>query len=336
MKGLDALMKPAAPAYGLRVLVVLVLVFALSSCGDGPGGRGDFALERVYGEGTAVQFTVRLSRLQLTTAEELLLELETRADEQWRVAFPEVAEEIGGFAVVGREPEDRNLRPDGTLISTRTYRLEPFLEGTYTIPGLELGFGEPGTEFNFTLVSDEFDVEVESELPPTVGEQDIEEIEGPQELEDSTWQWVAGGSAGGVLLAVAAVLLVARVRRRRRDAAAGAYVAPWTEAQAALDDLVAGDAAADMDALYTGLTRIIRHYIERRFDIRAPELTTEEFLTEAKRSEQLAPYRESLESFLTHADLVKFAGYTPQTEEVTASVDACRDFVAETTPEGAT
>lgn len=329
------MMKTGTPGRALRMLVLLILAFLLSACGDRAGGRGAFALERVYGEGTAVQFTVRLSRLQLTTAEDLLLELETRADEQWRVAFPEISEEIGGFAVAGREPEDRDLRPDGTLISTRTYRLEPFLEGIYTIPSLELGFGEPGTEFNFTLVSDEIDVEVESELPPTVGEQDIEEIEGPQELEDNTWQWIAGGSAGGVLLAVAAALLVVRVRRRRGDVSAAAHVPPWIEAQAALDDLVDDDAAGDMDALYTGLTRIIRHYIERRFDIRAPELTTEEFLTEARRSEQLAPYRESLERFLTHADLVKFAGYAPSTDEVTASVDSCRDFVAATTPEGA-
>lgn len=316
-------------------LLAAILLLAVTACGAPGGGAGRFAVEQVYGEGTAVQFTVRVSQTEITTAEDLVLELETRAGEQWRVSFPEIAEELGGFAVADREPEERDLRPDGTLISTRTYRLEPFLAGEYTIPGLELGFGEPGTEFSFMLVSDEIDVEVASELPPTVGEQDIEGIEGPEELEENTWRWVAGGAGGAVVLGVAAVLLFLRMRRRGTTARTGPEQPPWHEAQEALDALLADERRHDVDTLYTELTRILRHYIERRFDIRAPERTTEEFIEEARHSQQLAPFREQLEEFLTHADLVKFAGYAPSETEVGTSVESCRGFIEATTPEGA-
>jgi hypothetical protein len=316
-------------------LLSAILVLAVTACGTPGGGAGRFAVEQVYGEGTAVQFTVRVSRTEITTAEDLVLELETRAGEQWRVSFPEIAEELGGFAVADREPEERDLRPDGTLISTRSYRLEPFLAGEYTIPSLELGFGEPGTEFSFMLVSDEIDVEVASELPPTVGEQDIEGIEGPEELEENTWRWVAGGAGGVAVLAVAAVLLFLRVRRGGTTARTAPERPPWQEAQEALDALLADEQRHEVDTLYTELTRILRHYIERRFDIRAPERTTEEFIEEARHSQQLAPFREQLEEFLTHADLVKFAGYAPSENEVGTSVESCRGFIEATTPEGA-
>lgn len=312
------------------------LIVLVSACGPSGSGSDRFAVEQVYGEGTAVQFAVRVSETEITTAEDLTLELETRAGEQWRVSFPQVAEELGGFRVVDREPEDRDLRPDGTLVSTRTYRLEPFLAGEYTIPSFELGFGEPGTEFSFMLVSEEIEVEVESELPPTVGEQDIEDIEGPQELADNRWRWVAGGAGGAALLAVAAVVFVVRTRRRGTGGRREPKKPPWREAQEELDALLADDTRHEVDVLYTELTRILRHYIERRFEIRAPERTTEEFIEEARHSEQLAPFRESLEDFLTHADLVKFAGYAPSEQEIGRSVEACRNFIEMTTPEAGT
>ena len=60
---------------------------------------------------------------------------------------------------------------------------------------------------------------------------------------------------------------------------------------------------------YIELTLVVRRYIERRHGIRAPEQTTEEFLTAAAahpgfRAEAVL----GLKAFLTAADLVKFAG----------------------------
>mgnify|MGYP006295358553 CR=1 FL=1 len=321
----------------VSVSLLLLLASVLGCSGSGLGGGGGFAYERVYGEGTAVQFTVRVSETSITTAEELRIELETRAGEQWRVAFPEVSAELGGFSVVERAPEDRRLLSNGTLVSTRAYRLEPFLPGEYTIPSLELQFGEPGTEFSFTLVSDEVDVEVQSELPPTVGEQDIEDIEEPRSLESRTWLWVAAGSGGVLLLAAAGALLIVRAKRRRSRPSAEPEKSPWVEARESLQALLSAESegTVDPDSFYTELTGILRRYIERRFDVRAPEQTTEEFLEAARHSEALAPYREMLEDFLTHADLVKFAAYEPSESEVGSSIEACRSFVEATIPEGA-
>ena len=60
-----------------------------------------------------------------------------------------------------------------------------------------------------------------------------------------------------------------------------------------------------------------RIYLEERFDFRAPERTTEEFLRELDGTELLLPeQKESLGNFLESCDLVKFAKYEPGENEL--------------------
>jgi hypothetical protein len=82
---------------------------------------------------------------------------------------------------------------------------------------------------------------------------------------------------------------------------------------------------------YERISAILRHYIEDRFDLRAPERTTEEFLYELGRTEVLAPPdKQMLQEFLTHCDLVKFAKHAPTTEQIQQSFDLVKTFVEKT------
>jgi hypothetical protein len=87
----------------------------------------------------------------------------------------------------------------------------------------------------------------------------------------------------------------------------------------------------DVDAWFVELSAIVRRYLEGRYGVRAPELTTEEFLQEAKRAANLpASQRELLEQFLERCDRVKFAGYRPDAAESMATLEAARAFVEDT------
>ena len=60
-----------------------------------------------------------------------------------------------------------------------------------------------------------------------------------------------------------------------------------------------------------------RQYLEERFNFRAPERTTEEFLHELQRTDLLTrDQKESLGEFLASCDLVKFAKYEPGEPEL--------------------
>jgi hypothetical protein len=77
----------------------------------------------------------------------------------------------------------------------------------------------------------------------------------------------------------------------------------------------------------------VRLYLEERFGLRAPERTTEEFLTDLSRSTALTePQKESLEEFLSACDMVKFAKYEPQRPELETLYNSALRLIEETEP----
>ncbi len=77
----------------------------------------------------------------------------------------------------------------------------------------------------------------------------------------------------------------------------------------------------------------VRYYLEERFDIHAPERTTEEFLRELQSTNLLLKdQKESLGTFLASCDLVKFAKYEPGVTELQGLHDSALRLVEETEP----
>jgi hypothetical protein len=77
----------------------------------------------------------------------------------------------------------------------------------------------------------------------------------------------------------------------------------------------------------------IRVYLEERFNFRAPERTTEEFLHELQGTDLLAAeQKEKLGDFLECCDLVKFAKYEPREPELRDLHGSAVKLVEETEP----
>jgi hypothetical protein len=80
-------------------------------------------------------------------------------------------------------------------------------------------------------------------------------------------------------------------------------------------------------------SRVIRRYIEARFEISAPKRATAEFLLEAQKNPSLTKNHQTLLSeFLYACDFVKFAGYKPNTQELQHIYSFAVSFVKETIP----
>ncbi|HEX4348995.1 MAG TPA: hypothetical protein VH251_01340, partial [Verrucomicrobiae bacterium] len=76
-----------------------------------------------------------------------------------------------------------------------------------------------------------------------------------------------------------------------------------------------------------------RMYLEERFNFRAPERTTEEFLRELGSTKLLLPdQKESLGNFLASCDLVKFAKYEPGENELMELHGSALRLIEETEP----
>lgn len=78
---------------------------------------------------------------------------------------------------------------------------------------------------------------------------------------------------------------------------------------------------------YVELTMVVRRYVQRKYGIRAPHLTTEEFLAECGASEGRVRDTVSLRRFLESADMVKFAGVEATPEMADDATDSARGYL---------
>ena len=134
-----------------------------------------------------------------------------------------------------------------------------------------------------------------------------------------------------VVTAILALLLVLRALRRRAR-----HLVRLTAYDVAMERLRRLESRGlptpeETDSFYVELSGVVRHYVEDRYHVRAPELTTEEFLREARRlAEMNQAHRELLGVFLDICDRVKFAGYRPEKDESQKALQESRRFLSET------
>jgi hypothetical protein len=82
---------------------------------------------------------------------------------------------------------------------------------------------------------------------------------------------------------------------------------------------------------YTGITDILRIYLEERYGITALEMTTDEIMLALKRKDISEMMKQKLRDILVLSDLVKFAKENPLPNEHESCFNTSVDFVNETT-----
>jgi hypothetical protein len=320
----------------VRERLAFLLFALLAVLGAGPAARAADEI-RQHAELGPVSVDLVVTPEKPVLGDVIVLDLEVHAEAGVEVLMPEFGEALGRFEIVDFAPSSEQDAQGGS-ISKQRYRLQPAHSGTVTIPPLRIEFVDrrkgqvpaPEGEDAYEILTDRIALEVQPilaedaplDLRPALGDL------GPRDAGGAPW-WVWVGGLAVVLLAVAPFAwrawFAARARQRSRSA--------YEVARADLDRLLESGRpdAATMDAFYVRLSLIVRTYLEDRFGLRSPELTTQEFLTEMGRSPDLArSHQKLLREFLEAADLVKFAGHRPGPEEVNQSIAAAERFLEET------
>ncbi|MFO1050718.1 MAG: hypothetical protein U1F36_00720 [Planctomycetota bacterium] len=88
---------------------------------------------------------------------------------------------------------------------------------------------------------------------------------------------------------------------------------------------------AAIDAFWVEASALLREYVEERFRLRAPEMTTEEFLASEATARVLgAGQMRALGAFLAECDMVKFAQAPSTAADCVRVIDVLSTFLAET------
>jgi hypothetical protein len=162
---------------------------------------------------------------------------------------------------------------------------------------------------------------------PIANATDIRDIAPPVEIPDPL-AWVWWGLAG-VALVLIAFLLWIWLRKRAAQPPAIPIIPAHERARRKLEQAL--DLYDQPKPFCIIVSDAVRLYLEERFGLRAPERTTEEFLTDLSRSAALtASQKDSLKEFLSACDMVKFAKYEPQRPELEALYSSALHLIEET------
>lgn len=337
------ILRPVRAACGFVLAALVLAAPFVARADDAPEDRKSEAaaeapkfVEKTSERGP-VRARVRLEPAAPVIGDTVTLTVEVTADDGIDLMMPEFGQSLDRFSVREFVPKE-SVDASGKTVSTQRYVLEPPLSGPQAVPPLLIEFVDrrpgqrpaPDGEQSYELLTERIPFEVASVVPEGASNElrPVREHLEPLREPGALWPWLV---ALAVLAAVAVPLAyrsftAARAEGRRRSA--------YDVARARLDALTSRQRPADeeeIDGFFVELSSLIRRYLEDRFELRAPELTTEEFLQAASASPDLDEAHQGfLRSFLRRADEVKFGRLIPPPEDIEAALASASRFLDET------
>ena len=278
-----------------------------------------------------INVKVAVNKQTITIGDKIHYTITVESPKDIEIQLPKFADNLGGFAI--RDFGSSQKLWWNKKVYKQWYILDTYTSGSYTIPETTIKYRKTGEKKWHTLNTKKIKIEVKSLLEKNKKSSDIHDIAPPLYLPSRAFLYLTASGLLGIILAILWLSLRRKKKTKdekepKRPAHQIAY-----EALALLEkkDYIS---RGEIEAYYVELSDIVRHYIENRFDIRAPEMTTEEFLEFVKNDKKLTTEQKSLlRNFLYHCDLVKFAKYNPDVKEIKLSFDSAKKLVDETKEE---
>ena len=296
--------------YTLGILVwgCCSLLLACNRMTQQPGGSAE--------ELPLVEVKAEVDRATATTGDPIRYTLTATSDPQIEVTIPEMGSQIAGLRIIdigSSEPLER----DGRKIIGRWYELRADVVGSYIIPGAAFTYRDDQGKTKELKTSQIF-IEVKSVIEDKDAAKDIKDIK-PLSIIPRDYTLLIG-------LSLASLVLIALIgggiylyRTRYRKVTALPEMPAHELAFRELDQLKKEDLISRgiYKEHYFKLSEIFRRYLERRFHFQAVEQTTEEILPALLNLKGVDEKEKgTAQQFLHHTDLVKFAKYIPDADEV--------------------
>ncbi len=160
-------------------------------------------------------------------------------------------------------------------------------------------------------------------MPP----EEIRDIRPPMLLPGWGWMQWLGLIA---VIAVAAMALFWWKKTRRPKSRQEPQKPPRQKALERIEALIKRGLLdkGEVGLYYAELSDIVRWYFEEKFHIRAPEMTTEEFLSSLGANQGIpSAMKDLLAGFMRQCDMVKFARFRPAVEQARVALEQARKVI---------
>ena len=250
------------------------------------------------------------------------------------VSFPEIGREKE-IVVLNREWRELPFEhADDHKITEVEYTITSFRLGSHLIVDQPAIYQYAGTTQTNEIA--ETMLTVVSSLPADASSE-IADIKPIHKLPTRIppWIWITLGSAATAFLIG---LISAKLWKNRATLVPQAPpIPPHVIAARALEALKNKGLLErdECNPFYTELSLILRTYLEGRFQLKAPDETTEEIVEEMSRSPELSTEQQNiLRAFMTQADMVKFAKGHPDRATMENAFATTERFVEQTKSTG--
>ena len=311
----------------ILVLVVYTLVPAKNTIfAQASDNKGNIA---------SVEATANVDKNEVTIGDKIRFGIRVKYQDEITIQFPELNEQLGAFTVkktYGAKGPKREK--DGYSIIERAYVLSSYEIGRQTVPSLKIKYKSSRGEGE--VATNEIAVDVKGVIKEGEVLADIKDIHPPLNAPTNFRRLVVGIFVGIGVLVVSGIaywLINKRKIGQKRQEQEFAKRTPHEVAYELLERLLKEDLISKglVKEYYYRITNILRHYIEDRFGLLAPERTTDEFLIEMAHTNKLDDtHKELVREFLERCDMVKYAKYGPSVLEIKETYDAAKHFIEET------
>ena len=327
------------------LFLIFTIFFSLTGCAKKERIKSEdkkkFAIEKEFHKGGApITVRIKISSDSITIADILEFVIELEQGRGVKADIPPmnaIQPAFGNFLVRDFKRMPEQILENGTKTSGISYILEPQLSGKYEIQPFVVPFYIEGDDppAEYKIETEKFEIEVRSlgAEPST----DIKPIQGPVAIPSKGLNrkklLIVIISTIGLIIAISAVIMFGKKRKKTTvEKKLPAHIIAM-EALKRLREKKLIEQGLIKDFYYE-ISNIMRHYIEGRFGISAPEQTTEEFLLSISRDSVFdSKTKNLLASFLEHCDMVKYARYAPETAEIKQAFNVTRDFIEATKQE---
>ena len=265
-------------------------------------------------------------------ARSVFLTMELRTPHDRTAMMPDLRDRVVGFSLVEDFAEEPRKEKDGSTVQVTNWRLVPepcadvYKLKPFVVKGSPKIWKAQSDEGKFSFIGGPIYFENPAAREPVTGGM---ETDPKKDLPPLSWRlvgWVALGILGLLGLLGLVVLGIKYLVRRVKEHRMSPIERAWVELDRLLKKGLPG--RGRYKDFYVELTMVVRRYVQRKYGIKAPHLTTEEFFAElSKSNNQPIEQSNNLRRFLESADLVKFAGVEATPEMADAATDSARGYL---------
>jgi hypothetical protein len=316
------------------IIGLCCLAAALGGCKKtAEPGEAKYTITKPYDKGP-LYIEVKVSRDTIALSDLLEVELNAIVESGYTVEFPKLSDTLTEFKIFDDQSLGKKLWTENKINIAHHYRLEPQKGGDLTLPEMKFTYqknsGDPNEATQDSLITQPIDIHVKTTIPddPNLTLANIEDV---VEMPANYLPWIIGA---GIAVILGLGIWIGRRLRPAKTVVIQKVYRPAHEIAFEMLRKIAEEKLVEQGLVkefYEKLSFCLRQYIENRFRLRAPEQTTEEFLESLKKSDFLKlEYKQELKRFLEHCDLVKFAKYRPDNDQINESLTMAEKFVDNT------